>query len=266
MNSLAADGCIQKHAQTAQLVDDTYNEQYIFDVVNDLRDKSLYRWSDNPRLFLIFRDIGQIREPDKPQLLDDFIKSGISDIWLPIASHELLQEVLPPGLHDQFLKAQRRVCSQPTQLQAGLGNLHRNFATKDGAPFKQRRSIGRGRLGHVEEVQGASDGRLYARKSIRKSSYINTARNDILRFYCELKTLHRINHRHCVQIVRNLTSFMQVYSAAFILRSCMESNCLSLARSCTNSSAKINSSHPRLAATQTRSILRLLCCQSRIST
>jgi hypothetical protein len=208
MSSICAEhGHSHKAPHIADSDVDLYSEQDISDVITDLRNAGLHIWSENPRLYLVFRDIDHIREPGEPQLLDDFIERGINDIWIPITSTYLLQQILPPGLHDIFLLAQRRVCSQSTNIQKQSRNAHRNFATKNEAPFEQRRSIGDGSLGHVDEVRSLQDGRLYARKIIRKSSDFKTARKEIQRFHCELETLRRISHRHCVQIVRARSHF-----------------------------------------------------------
>jgi hypothetical protein len=183
-----------------------YSEEEINEVARDLFKKGKQTWSENPRLYVILRDIGQVG--CQPQLIDKLIENGVSDLWIPITSEFLLSEILPEEeLHSHFLHAQRRVCVQPLDFRLGLGSVHGHFATTKDSPFEVLQSIGTGRVGHVEKVVGLVDGKVYARKRVRKESFYNNARNRIHRFRCELEVLRRIKHRHCVEIVRVLISY-----------------------------------------------------------
>jgi hypothetical protein len=180
----------------------SYSEQEIIQVAEQLLKDGKDTWSQNPRLYLILRDIGQIEDTTQPQLLDNLINEGFNDFWIPVASIDILQQILPRDLPSQFFHAQSRVCVQPADFRIGLGNFHGHFIEKDGPPFAYPRWIGKGRVGHVEEVLSLTDGKVYARKSIRKLSHFSRAQDDIQRFRCELQVLRRIKYKHCVKIVR----------------------------------------------------------------
>jgi hypothetical protein len=178
-----------------------YTEQEIQEISGDLVKNGRQSWSENPRLYIILRDIGQIKGATQPQLLDNLIRRGLNDFWIPITSESILQDIFKPQVRLRFLQVQDCVCLQPTSLRLGPLNSHGNFAKKEDVPFQRCRSIGRGRVGHVDEVLSLKDREVYARKSIRKLSYFEDVRRNIERFRCELQVLRRIKHRHCVQIV-----------------------------------------------------------------
>jgi hypothetical protein len=185
---------------------DPYSEQEINQVAEHLLRDRKDTWSQNPRLYIILRDIGQIEETSQPQLLDNLINDGFNDFWIPVASVDILQQILPHSLHSQFVQAQGRVCVEPVDFRLGLGNFHAHFREKNGPPFSCIRRIGRGYKGIVDEVLSLTDGQVYARKSIRKLSDFPQAQNDIRRFRSELQALSRIKYKHCVEIVRNSAS------------------------------------------------------------
>jgi serine/threonine protein kinase len=189
--------------QTGHIVD-RYTEQDIQQVATDLLRDGHHSWSNNPRLYIILRDIGQIKDSSQPQLLDVLLKNGLNDMWIPITSDATLKQFLKPEICCQFLQAQGRVCLHSASFGLGPWDSHRHFATRDGAPFEYRRRIGQGHIGLVDEVFSPTDRKLYARKSIRKSSDFGYTRlqDDVERFRCEMQVLRRIKHRHCVQIVR----------------------------------------------------------------
>jgi hypothetical protein len=180
---------------------DPYSEQEIKQVAAQLLRDGKNTWSQNPRLYIILRDIGQIEDTIQPQLVDKLINDGFNDFWIPIVSRDILQQILPRNLHSQFLRTQDRVCVQPVDFRIGLGNFHGHFTAKDGPPFASKRGIGSGHVGDVDEVLSLIDGQVYARKSIRKLSRFSRAQDDVQKFRSELHALSRIKYKHCVEIV-----------------------------------------------------------------
>jgi hypothetical protein len=180
---------------------DPYSDQEIKQVAAQLLRDGRDTWSQNPRLYIVLRDIGQIEETTQSQLLDKLINDGFNDFWIPVASVDILQQMLPLNLHSRFLQAQSRVCVQPVDFRIGLGNFHGHFTEKERPPFASKRWIGRGHVGHVDEVLSLTDGQVYARKSIRKLSDFPRAKEDVKKFRCELQTLRHIKYKHCVEIV-----------------------------------------------------------------
>lgn len=199
----SANGALPKQSHQTGQSFDRYTEQEIQQVATDLLKHGYHSWSNNPRLYIILRDIGQIKDTSQPQTLDVLLKNGLNDMWIPITTDTTLQRLLKPEIYFQFLQAQNSVCIQSTSFRLRTPGFHGHFATRYDAPFERRRSIGRGRIGRVDEVLSLTDRRVYARKSIRKVSDFGDTRgrDDIERFRCEVRVLRRIQHRHCVRIV-----------------------------------------------------------------
>ena len=229
-----------------------YQESDIQQVASDLRRDGKQSWSENPRLYIILRDIAPLIENDQPQVIDELINDGINDTWLPIFSKSMLKKILPlyPQLHLPFLQAQKSVCTEPSRFRLAYGCPHGHL-TRGSPPFRSIREVGAGRASVVDEVESLTDGKLYARKTISRASNLRLARDDIRRFRCEIQTLIRINHWHCVKIVRNSISF--VYGCRNML--------------CFKSIASVFSPEPRLmrlvlyrlGAIQRRMICQLSC-------
>lgn len=57
----SAGGALPKQSHQAGQIDDRYTEQEIQQVALDLLRDGHRSWSDNPRLYIILRDIGQIK-------------------------------------------------------------------------------------------------------------------------------------------------------------------------------------------------------------
>jgi hypothetical protein len=209
----SAGGALPKQSRQAGQIDDRYTEQEIQQVALDLLRDGHHSWSDNPRLYIILRDIGQIKDTSQPQPLDVLLRNGLNDMWIPLTSDTTLRQLLKPEICFQFLRAQDRVCLHSKCFRLGPRDSHGHFATRHDAPFERRRSIGRGRIGRVDEVLSLSDRRVYARKTIRKASDFgdNRGRDDIESFRCEVQVLRRIKHQHCVQMVRRPIVFLSLF-------------------------------------------------------
>ncbi|KAJ5038035.1 uncharacterized protein L3040_006907 [Drepanopeziza brunnea f. sp. 'multigermtubi'] len=157
------------------------------------------RWCQNPLLYTIFHEIGQL------ELLDELFEHEFTDICLPIESETQLTRVfLDPALRPLFLAAQHRVCVQPDctpeiqleEIRTGHGHL----MTDTDLPLQYRRSVGQGGSATVDEVLNLKDGRVYARKSWKRMDSVL----DETGFHREIQALRRSKHIHCVQIVRPL--------------------------------------------------------------
>jgi len=72
-----------------------YSEEWILSVARELRRDGKQRRSENPRLYIVLRDIDQNLGTNQPGLIDKFIDEGINDTWLPIsASNTILDHLL----------------------------------------------------------------------------------------------------------------------------------------------------------------------------
>jgi hypothetical protein len=179
-----------------------YTEERIDQIARDLGANGRTAWSKVPRLYIITQAIVQISEIGQSQLLNCLIKNGVNDTWLPIASEDMLEEILPSHLHHSFQEFQNLVCIRPSDYQLHPKVTHGNFATEKCPPFESLREVGRGHIGKVDEVRNRANGKIYARKRIRRLSDLKITRSRIQGFLRELHALRRMNHRHCVQIVR----------------------------------------------------------------
>jgi hypothetical protein len=180
-----------------------YSEEQILSLARKLGRDGKQSWSENPRLYIVLRDINQGLVNGHPELIDKFIDEGINDTWLPISSSDVtLSRLLPKLERSRFIRAQRSVCIRPSEFQLGYGGAHGHFASGDDTPFRTRGEIGSSSLGIVDEVWSSTDEQVYARKTIRRSSDFSGAMFRMKIFQRELQALNRIRHRHCVRIVR----------------------------------------------------------------
>ncbi|KAI9049807.1 hypothetical protein LZ554_005958 [Drepanopeziza brunnea f. sp. 'monogermtubi'] len=159
------------------------------------------RWCENPLLYTIFHEIGQL------ELLDELFEHEFTDICLPIESETQLTRVfLDPALRPLFLAAQHRVCVQPDctpelqleEIRTGHGHL----MTDTDLPLQYRRSVGQGGSATVDEVLNLKDGQVYARKSWKRMDSVL----DETGFHREIQALRRSKHIHCVQIFGSYTT------------------------------------------------------------
>ncbi|KAH7399910.1 kinase-like domain-containing protein [Cadophora sp. MPI-SDFR-AT-0126] len=177
-----------------------YNQLYVDLVATELFQAGQSIWSQSPRLYIILREIGRL------SLFDNLNENGISDLWLPIISESMLEVLIPIDVRHQFIQAQRHVCGQPVDFHLGFPSSHGHFAPHSHPPFQSRRHIGDGSLGSVDEVLSLTDGQIYARKSIRRTSCVTINKNRVQAFQRELYALNQIRHRHCVKIVGSYTT------------------------------------------------------------
>lgn len=197
-----------KQKQTSRPSDNAshYSEEDICQLARKLSRDERPIWSDSPRLYIILRDTAHNLGTSHAQLSGKFIEKEINDTWLPIQSEFLLDCLLPPRARDQFLRVQGRVCSQPVDFQLGFRSPHGHFPSKESPPFSRQRVIGNGHIGKVDEVWSLIDGKLYARKIIRRRlSDFNSASKHHGSFRRELQALRRIDHIHCVKFVSHDT-------------------------------------------------------------
>ena len=173
-----------------------YNQLYVELVAAELLRAEQVIWSKSPRLYIILRDIDNI------SLFDKLHEKGVSDLWLPITSESMLEILIPKAVQEHFVQAQRLVCGHPKDFHLGHASSHGHFAPGSHPPFQRRRHIGDGSTGSVDEVLSLTDGQVYARKSIRRTSCVSINKGAVQAFQREIYALHRIRHRHCVKIVR----------------------------------------------------------------
>ena len=165
---------------------------------SDFQDISRYlrverpKWSKVPRLYTVFRKIGEL------QILDEIVDQGIDDYWFPFDQHKVAK-MLKPGLRDKFLKAQPLVLTRLVDLEKGEKKEHVHFGNGEKLPFEDRGPLGHGRSTTVHKVFSPFSGREFARKRFLRGKGDNPTKIDD--FKNELQILKRVDHHHCVELV-----------------------------------------------------------------
>jgi hypothetical protein len=184
-----------------------YTEAEVERISISLREFGKHTWSENPRLYLVLRDIGQILHDDEQQLMDKLMGLGIRDSWLPMSGNLLKQICLPSSSRNPFCQAQKNICTLPSNIHLGNAGSHAHFAPGTTPPFESICAIGEGHIGKVDKVSCLTNQQMYARKTIRRdSSYLKRAQAHTHGFCSELLALRRIDHWHCVKLVRETPS------------------------------------------------------------
>ena len=168
-----------------------YTDAECLDIARLLRENRKAAWAAIPRIYIILRTIRQL------SAIEDFIDAGIDDFWLPM-SEKALRTVLSSTFHSQFLETQRMILTKGFKLERGIGaQRHASFDRNEALPFRVLDKLGAGGYGTVHKIQSISSGELYARKAFRR-----VTKGDGHDFVNELQIMKKINHLHCVRIVR----------------------------------------------------------------
>ena len=168
-----------------------YTDAECLDIARLLRENRKAAWAAIPRIYIILRTIRQL------SVIEDFIDAGIDDFWLPV-SEKALRTVLPSTFHSQFLETQRMVLTKGFNLERGIGaQRHASFDRNETLPFRVLNKLGAGGYGIVHKIESVSSGEVYARKAFRR-----VTKDDGREFVNELQVMKKINHLHCIRIVR----------------------------------------------------------------
>ncbi|KAL8788567.1 MAG: hypothetical protein Q9213_001640 [Squamulea squamosa] len=170
-------------------------------------------WSDRPRTYTVLRNINRL------SLFPRFIKLGLNDISFPYTIDKIPDLIHDDGLKDEFLKHQKYILTNASQLEDGQHAL-----TKDGDDiFRLVRHLGRGGFGSVDQVLSRLSFREFARKKfLRKTS--SKADQTVLRsFENELTNLKKLSHEHLVKVVGSNTDQRGV---AFLMEPVADMNLL----------------------------------------
>lgn len=168
-----------------------YTDAECLDIARLLRENRKAAWAAIPRIYIILRTIRQL------SVIEDFLDAGIDDFWLPM-SEKTLRTVLPSTFHSQFLETQCMILTKGFQLERGIGaQRHASFDRNEALPFRVLDKLGAGGYGIVHKIESISSGELYARKAFRR-----VTKDDGHKFVNELQIMKKINHLHCVRIVR----------------------------------------------------------------
>jgi len=169
-----------------------YTDAEFIQISTYLRNTGRPSWSNVPRLYTVFRLIGQL------PMLDAFVDQGITDIWFPFTLPSLPDD-LSPSARASFLQSQSAVLSKALRFEKSSDRKHAHFAQGEPLPFEVIGRLGSGAHGYVDKVMSTISHREYARKLFRKTRGL--PKDDIKSFLMELKVLKRVSHIHCVELV-----------------------------------------------------------------
>ena len=172
----------------------SYTDAELLQISTYLRNNRRGSWADVPGLYTVLRLIGQLTS------LDWLIEIGVTDIWFPFNSASLL-DILTPSARANFLKCQNMVLSKSPMFEKNSERTHAHFAHDEPLPFHVVGRLGFGTGSFVDKVISNVSHRQYARKQLQKPREVG--KQDSKSFLTELQILKRINHHHCVELVRN---------------------------------------------------------------
>jgi heat shock protein 1/8 len=158
-----------------------------------LNNKGRPAWSRMPRIYTVLRLINQL------EVLEAFIEENITDVWLPFTLKSL-PTTLSPTARSQFIEHQKLVLSKSLIFETDLGRKHVHFANGEPLPFEVIAKLGAGAHGHVDKVISTVSGREFARKLFRRQK--GAGKKAIQSFIVELQALKKIQHHHCIELVR----------------------------------------------------------------
>ena len=162
------------------------------------RSNGFIEWGKRPRTFVVLHMIGCI------EVLDGFIKEGLSDIALPYTA-ENLPSALTGLKRAEFLDFQKHVLTSHAKNLERSGRLHQNVEGDAESFFWLGKKLGSGGFGIVDEVYGRLSLKSFARKRISRGRSFNTDQKKLLAFENELSNLKQLSHRHLVKLVSSYT-------------------------------------------------------------
>jgi serine/threonine protein kinase len=124
---------------------------------------------------------------------------GITDIWFPF-SQASLPTMLSPSAQGKFLTRQAVVLSKSLLFEKNADRKHAYFAQGEPLPFQVVAKLGSGAHAHVDKVISTVSHREYARKLFRRQRGVS--KDAVKSFLIELQVLKRVQHIHCVELVR----------------------------------------------------------------
>jgi serine/threonine protein kinase len=127
------------------------------------------------------------------------LRSGITDIWFPF-TQKSLPNTLSPTDRARFLEHQNVVLSKALVFEKNAARKHAHFAQDEPLPFHVVAKLGAGAHAHVDKVLSTVSHREYARKLFRRHRAVD--KDAIKSFLVELQVLKRVQHYHCVELVR----------------------------------------------------------------
>ncbi|KAE8384287.1 hypothetical protein BDV23DRAFT_189374 [Aspergillus alliaceus] len=162
-------------------------------------DERLLAWSERPRIYIILRNIQRL------DLLDDFVKAELTDFHIPFNEDTLPVFLRENGLRESFLQFQQYVLSSGAKGLDNHGGSHLSFAGNAQRYFYYKGSLGRGGYGEVDAVTSRLSLQSYARKRVLRGKDTTTNKLGQKSLIRELSYLKALSHIHLVRYVSSYT-------------------------------------------------------------
>ncbi|KAL8681758.1 MAG: hypothetical protein Q9186_002146 [Xanthomendoza sp. 1 TL-2023] len=204
LSQLCAPPGIDKKTGSQPSISDTTFKR-IAELLNHLQAHQYsHGWSDRPRTYTVLRNINRL------DLFPKFIDHGLNDISFPYTIEKLPDLIQEDSLQDKFLRHQRYILTDASQLEDGVHAL-----TKNGDDlYRLIRHLGRGGFGSVDQVWSRMSFREFARKKFLRKTTSKADQKILKNFENELTNLKRLSHQHLVKVVG---SYTDQKSVAFLM-------------------------------------------------
>lgn len=152
-------------------------------------------WATIPRIYIVLRLINQVHA------IEDFIRLGLNDLCLPFNNISNIPGSISHSVRQCFLETQIVVLTKSINIERGLSDKkHVRFSKDEPFPYTELGRLGRGQSALVDQVKSPLSGGVFARKRFQRTRGV--PRDMIRMFRNELQILKRIDHEHCVELVR----------------------------------------------------------------
>jgi hypothetical protein len=178
----------------------TYTDIDCLDISAHLHADGFTDWAKNPRIYVVLRLLNKVNA------MHDFDRLGLNDLCLPFQKPSQLPRSLG-SFRETFIEKQASVLTTSVALEKGLAEQnHVHIPNNTVFPYESIGALGQGR-NQVDQVRSPLSGECFARKLFKRSQVSQNVQREFLN---ELNVLKRINHEHCVHLVRRHTQRMEV--------------------------------------------------------
>ncbi|KAI4206268.1 MAG: hypothetical protein LQ346_001164 [Caloplaca aetnensis] len=188
--------------------------KHVTDLLEHLEShQSCQGWSVRPRMYTVLRNVGRL------DLFPELIGLGLKDISFPYTVEKLPESLQEDSLRDKFLRQQKYVLTDASQLEKG-----RHAYTKNADDlFRVVKHLGRGGYGSVDQVWSPMSFRWFARKQFLRKKSSREDQALLKNFENELSNLKRLSHQHLVKLIG---SYTDQKSVAFLMEPIADMNLL----------------------------------------
>jgi hypothetical protein len=152
-------------------------------------------WATIPRIYIVLRLINQVHA------IEHFIRLGLNDLCLPFNNTSNIPGSISLSVRQRFLETQIVVLTKSINIERGLSDKkHVRFSKNEPFPYTELGRLGRGQSALVDQVRSPLSGSVFARKRFQRVKGV--PRDTTRMFLTELQILKRIDHDHCVELVR----------------------------------------------------------------